>query len=240
MGDRISCSMGWGTFVVCFLLAFCLCLPITPTASAQDVLTYHNDNARTGQNPNETILTTANVNSNTFGKLFTMTVTGKVDAQPLYVSALTIPGKGTHNVLVVATEHGNVYAFDAGTGALLWQVTLLLAGETSATVANCSEVTPELGVTSTPVIDRTSGPNGTIYAVAMSQDAAKNYHHRIHALDLTTGQEEFGGPVEIAATFPSTGPNNQNGMVVFNPGQYKERAALLLVNQVIYTTWASH
>jgi hypothetical protein len=224
------------------LLASCLCLTILPVVHAQDVLTYHNDNARTAQNLNETILTTANVNSTTFGKLFTLSVDGKVDAQPLYRSALAIPGKGTHNVLFVATENDSVYAFDADTGALLWHVSLLPSGETTATAAavNCDQVTPVIGITATPVIDRTSGPNGTIYAVAMSQDAAKKYHHRLHALDVTTGQEEFSGPVEIAATFPSTGPNSHNGAVVFDPRAYKERPALLLVNHVVYTTWASH
>ncbi len=239
MRGRISRSSSWFTFLLSFQLACCLCPAITPSAYAQDVLTYHNDNARTGLNPNETFLTTANVNSPTFGRLFTLTVAGRVDAQPLYVSALAIPGKGTHNVLLVPTEHDIVYAFDADNGGLIWQVSLLPAGETTAVIPNCTDVAPVVGVTSTPVIDRASGPNGTIYVVAMSQDAAKTYHHRLHALDLTTGQEEFSGPVEIAATFPSTGPNSQNGMITFAAGQYKERAALLLVKHVVYTTWAS-
>ena len=240
MRGRISYYCRPFPFFLSFLLAFCLCAALAPSANAQDVLTYHNDNARTGRNLNETILTTANVTAATFGRLFTIEVNGKVDAQPLYVSALAIPGKGTHNVLVVVTESDIAYAFDADNGALIWQVSVLPAGESTAVISDCSQVGPVIGITSTPVIDRASGPNGTIYVVAMSQDASKNYHQRLHALNLASGQEEFSGPVEVAATFPSTGPNSQNGVVTFVPGQYKERAALLLVNHVVYTTWASH
>lgn len=211
-----------------------------PLAETQDVLTYHNDNARTGQNLTETILTPGNVNSTTFGKLFVLPVDGKVDAQPLYVSALVIPGNGVHNVVIVATEHDSVYAFDADTGTVLWQVSLLKPGETTSDALGCNQVTPEIGITATPVIDRNSGPNGTIYVVAMSTDGFGNYFQRLHALDLTTGQEEFGGPTDIQATFPGNGGNSQNGTVVFDPKQYEERAGLLLLNNVIYTTWSSH
>lgn len=234
--SHISCSSGSSARPRFFLLALCLCVTILPSAHAQDVLTYHNDNARTGRNLNETILTTANVNSTSFGRLFALSVDGKVDAQPLYLFALAIPGNGTHNVLFVATENDTVYAFDADTGVLIWQVSLLPSGETTAVVSSCNQVSPAIGITATPVIDRT---NGTLYAVAMSQDASKNYHHRLYALNVATGQKQ-GEPTEILATFPGNGPNSQSGTVVFKPGQYKERAALLLVNGVIYTTWASH
>ncbi len=211
-------------------------------ARAQDVLTYHNDNARTGQNLNETTLTPANVNSTTFGKIFVVSTDGKVDAQPLYVSGVAIGGNGTHNLLVVASEHDSVYAFDADNGVQLWHVSLLPAGETTypSTNTSCGQVAPELGITATPVIDSGSGPNGTIYVIAMSMDASGNAHQRLHGLDLTTGTEEFGGPSEITASYPGSGDNSQNGMVVFAPAQYKERASLLLLNGVIYTTWASH
>ncbi len=101
-------------------------------------------------------------------------------------------------------------------------------------------MSPEIGVTSTPVIDRTRGPNGAIYVVAMSKDSSGNYHQRLHALDLALGTELFSGPVDIQATYPGTGDNSSNGNVVFDPAQYKERAALLLLNGVIYTSWASH
>ncbi len=203
------------------------------------VLTWHNDNLRTGRNPSETTLTLKNVNSTTFGKLFVLSTDGLVDAEPLYVPGLTVNG-GTHNVLYVASEHGSVYAFDADTGASLWQVTTLGAGETSSDNRGCGQVTPEIGVTSTPVIDSASGPHGTIYLVAMSKDSSGNYHQRLHALDITTGAEEFGGPVDVAAKFPGTGDNSAGGFVVFDPKQYKERAALLLLNHVVYTSWASH
>ena len=204
------------------------------------VLTYHNDNQRTGRNPSETSLTLKNVNSSTFGKLFVIPTDGRVDAQPLYAPTVSIPGNGTHNVLFVASEHGTVYGFDADNGSTLWQVTTLASGETPSDNRGCSQVTPEIGVTSTPVIDLTSGPHGTIYVVAMSKDSSSNYHQRLHALDITSGAEEFGGPVEIAAKYPGTGDNSQGGYVIFDPKQYKERAGLLLLDHIVYTSWASH
>jgi hypothetical protein len=204
------------------------------------VLTYHNDNQRTGRNPSETSLTLKNVNSSTFGKLFVIPTDGRVDAQPLYAPTVSIPGNGTHNVLFVASEHGTVYGFDADNGSTLWQVTTLASGETPSDNRGCSQVTPEIGVTSTPVIDLTSGPHGTIYVVAMSKDPSSNYHQRLHPLDITSGAEEFGGPVEIAAKYPGTGDNSQGGYVIFDPKQYKERAGLLLLDHIVYTSWASH
>ena len=210
----------------------------SPTTT--DVLTYHNDIARTGQNLTESILTTGNVNSATFGKLGFYPVDGLVDAEPLYASSLAIPNNGTHNVLIVPTENDSVYAFDADSGATLWQVSMLKSDETPSDDRGCGQVTPEIGVTSTPVIDRTSGANGAVYVVAMSKDNSGNYHQRLHALDLALGTELFSGPVDIQAIYPGTGDNSSNGNVVFDPGQYKERAALLLLNGVIYTGWASH
>jgi hypothetical protein len=215
------------------------------TVSTIDVVTYHYDNLRTGQNLNETILTPANVNSTKFGKLGSFTVDGLVDAQPLYLSAVAIPGAGTKNVLYVATEHGSVYAFDAdsvsgNTSAFLWKASVLGSGETSSDDRGCGQVTPEIGVTATPVIDRTRGAHGAIYVVAMSKDANGNYFHRLHALDLTTGAELFGGPMLVGATYPGTGDSSSNGSVVFEPKQYKERPGLLQIGGTIYTTWSSH
>lgn len=204
-----------------------------------NVLTYHNDNLRSGQNLAETRLTHANLNAATFGKLFTLKVDGKVDAQPLYVSSLAMP-QGVHNVVFVATEHDTVYSFDADTGGQLWTVSLLKAGETTSDERGCSQVTPEIGLTSTPVIDLTAGPHGTLYAVAMSKDSSGAYRQRLHALDLTTGAEEFGAPVDVQATFPGNGDNSSNGTVIFDPKQYKSRPGLLLVNGVVYTSWGSH
>jgi outer membrane protein assembly factor BamB len=203
------------------------------------VLTWHNDNTRAGQNLQETALTPANVNSSTFGRLFTITVDGKVDAEPLYVPSLVIPHRGSHNVLFVVTEHDSAYAFDADTGTPLWQVSLLAAGESTSDDRNCDEVTPEIGITSTPVIDPQMGPYGTMYVVAMSKNGT-SYHQRLHALDLTTGAEEFSGPVEVQATYPGSGDGSVGGTLTFDPQQYKERAGLLLWNGTVYTSWASH
>jgi len=208
--------------------------------AATDVLTWHNDIARTGQNITETILTPSNVNSAQFGKLGFYPVDGLVDAQPLQVSNVVTSNKGTHNLLVVATEHSSVYAFDTDSGSVIWQVSLLKSGETASDDRNCAFVSPEKGVTSTPVIDRSSGPSGAIYLVAMSKDGSGNYFQRLHALDLTLGTELFGGPVDIQATYPGTGDNTDGTNVIFDPGQYMERPALLLLNGVIYTTWTSH
>jgi hypothetical protein len=211
-------------------------------AGGADVLTYHNDNARTGLNPAETVLTTSNVRTATFGKLFTLTVDGKVDAQPLYVSGVTIPNQGVHNVLIVASEHDSLYAFDADSGASLWHVSVLGTGETTSDpVGGCGQVSPEIGITATPVIDRTAGPNGAIYVIAMSKNGS-TYYQRLHALDLTTGVELFAGPksIDSTITFPGSGPGGNGSSVIFNPMRYKERAALLLLNGLVYTTWASH
>jgi hypothetical protein len=200
-----------------------------------DVLTYKYDLSRSGQNSSESTLTPTNVIPSSFGLLRNLPVDGKVDAQPLYVSRLSVSGS-QHNVVFAATEHDSVYAFDADTGSVLWQTTLLGAGETLSDPHGCSQVTPEIGVTSTPVIDRSAGAHGTLYVVAMSKDASSNYHQRLHALDLTTGAELPGGPAEIAAVYPAAG----GGTTTFSPGQYEERAALLLLNGTIYTSWTSH
>ena len=212
-----------------------------PVASTVDVITYHYDNSRSGQNLNETVLTPANVNSTKFGKLGEFVVDGKVDAQPLYLSQVTIGGQ-KKNVLYVATEHGSVYAFDAdsinGTSStVLWKTSTLGSGETTSDNRGCGQVTPEIGITATPVIDRS---RNAIYVVAMSKNASGTYFQRIHALDLTTGLELFGGPKDITATYPGTGDNSSGGNVIFDPKQYKERPGLLQINSTIYTTWSSH
>ncbi len=210
-------------------------LTVNPVqASTANVLTFHNDVARTGQNLNETILTPANLNSSNFGKVGFLQTDGLVDAEPLYVSNLTVSG-AQHNVVFVVTEHDSAYAFDADTFAQLWKVSVLGANETSSDNRGCGQVSPEIGVTSTPVIDPHAGSHGVMYLVAMSKDSNGNYFQRLHGLDITTGAEISGSPTTIQATFP-----NQGGQTTFDPKQYKERAALLLLNGVIYTTWASH
>jgi PQQ-like domain len=209
-------------------------------AFSQDVLTYHNNGARTGLNSAETILTPSNVNPASFGKLFTLTVDGRVDAEPLYLSAVPIPGSGTHNLLIVATEHGSVYAFDADTGSLIWRITTLKSGETASDDRGCSQVTPEIGITSTPAIQRPTGSNGVIYVVAMSKDSSGDYHQRLHALNAPTGSERAKSPVEITAKFPGTGDNSSGGDVIFDPAQYKERSGLLITGGMVYLAWSSH
>ncbi|MCG7405715.1 MULTISPECIES: outer membrane protein assembly factor BamB family protein [Caballeronia] len=208
-------------------------------AVSKDVVTWHNDIARTGQQLAETVLTPANVNQRTFGKLALFSVDGAVDAQPLFLAGVPIAG-GTRNVLYVATENASVYAFDADSGAVLWKVSTLGSGESPSDDHNCHQITPTIGVTATPVIDRTRGPNGAMYVVGMSKDASGAYHQRIHALDVATGAELFNGPTEIRATYPGNGAGSQNGTLTFDPGQYAERAALLLLNGVVYTAWTSH
>jgi hypothetical protein len=210
-----------------------------PPQSTVKVLTYHDDTLRTGLNPNETILTKANVNSTTFGQIGKLSVIDLVDAEPLYVPNLTING-AVHNVLFVVTEGDLAYAFDADTpGPALWQTSVIPSTETPSDDRGCSEVEPEIGITSTPVVDLSAGPNGTLFAVAMSKDSSGNYHDRLHALDLTTGGDRIT-PQEIQATFPGNGTGSSGGMQTFIPGAYEERSALLLSNGVIYTTWTSH
>jgi hypothetical protein len=215
-------------------------LALTLTAAAGvNVTTYHNDNARDGWNASETTLTPQNVNFNAFGKLRELAVDGKVDAQPLYVSGLSISGQA-HNVLITVTEHGSAYAFDADSGTQLWKVSALETGETTSDDHGCGQITPEIGITDTPVIDRASGANGTVFFVAMSKDSGSNYHQRLHALDLTTGAELPGSPSEIQASFPGNGYGSSGGKQVFDPGQYAERVGLLLMNGQIYMGWTSH
>jgi hypothetical protein len=214
-------------------------LTVNSATSATDVLTYHNDIARTGQNLSETILTPSNVAASTFGKIGFYPVDGHVDAEPLYASSVAVPGNGTHNLLIVASEHDTVYAFDADSGTPIWTKSMLKTGETTSDTRSCDQVSPEIGVTSTPVIDRTRGANGVIYVIAMSLNGS-TYYQRLHALDLALGTELFGGPIDIQATYPGTGDNSNSTDVIFDPAQYKERAGLLLLNGTIYTGWASH
>src|SRR6185369_2274023 len=160
-------------------------LPVTP-ADGVDIAMYKYDTSRTGQNVNESILTTANVNSSTFGLRHLIATDGKINAQPLYLSQLTVGG-APHNVVFIATEHGSVYAVDATTYAQLWKVSLIPAGHSASDARNCTQITPEIGITSTPAIDRSAGAHGIMYVVSMSKDSGGNYHQVLHALDITTG-----------------------------------------------------
>lgn len=208
--------------------------PPTPTQHT-DVTTYKYDLSRSGQNLTESILTQANVNAANFALLRFLSVDGNVDAQPLYLSNLTI-GSTTHNVVYVATENDSVYAFDSDTGSVLWHRSLLGSGESpSDPVDGCGQITPQIGVTSTPVIDRAAGTHGILFAVAMSKNGSGGYFQRLHALDVTTGAELLKGPVTISARFSTAGATTS-----FDSQQYAERAALLLSQGRVYLSFTSH
>jgi hypothetical protein len=226
------------------------CTLAAPASGQTSVVTQHNDNARTGQNTSETMLNTANVNTAQFGKLFAMPADGQVYAQPLYVPGVTIKG-GVHNVVILATENDSVYAYDAdSSGAPLWKASLVDAAHgagTGETALNsfCSDTQPKVGITSTPVIDATSK---TVYVEAKSTNGM-NYFHRLHALDLLTGNEKTPGPVVIAATVSGTGDGSANGELSFDPStpagnsislHALNRPGLLLLNGTIYLAYASH
>jgi hypothetical protein len=210
-----------------------------PIQYPTDVLTYHYNAFRQGATLQETTLTPSNVNLNTFGKINFFTLDGKVDAQPLFVNKQSIGG-GLNDTVYVVTENDSAFAFSANSGRQFWRVSALLPGESPSDDRGCDSISPEIGITDTPVIDKGNGPNGAIYFVAMSKDSSGNYHQRLHALDLSTGAELFGGPVEINAMYPGTGDGSQNGYVIFNAAQYAERAAILEYGGTLYISFTSH
>jgi hypothetical protein len=209
------------------------------------------DNGRTGQNRLENILKPSNVNSTSFGKVFSYTVDGQIYAQPLWVYGVKIPGKGTHNVVYVVTQMDSVYAFDAGgtTTTPLWQDSFIdLANgigpvpcgtDGAGSDISCG-VWPVYGITGTPVIDSATN---TMYLVARTYDSNTGTGSQmLHALDITTGAEKFGGPVQIQASVPGSGQGSQGGMISFNPLADIQRAGLLLMTvkgeKQIYIGWA--
>jgi hypothetical protein len=212
------------------------------SAAASAVTTERYDSGRTGRNVAETILTPANVNSATFGKITSFPLDGITYTQPLYVPNLSIPGQGTFNVVFVATEHDSVYAFDADAmqSSPLWKQSFIDPANGITTVPQSdvgSTIFPEIGITGTPVIDLSTK---TMYLVALTKENG-NYVQRLHALDITTGQEKLGGPVIIQATVPGIGSGTDgNGNVPFQPKIQLQRAGLLLLNGVIYIAWGSH
>jgi PQQ enzyme-like repeat protein len=237
---------------VCFPLVvsalFLLMFPSLFAIGQVAVTTYHNDNYRSGLNANETILTPSNVNEVHFGKRLVLPVTGYVYAQPLYVPGVNINGT-VHNVVYVATEHDQVYAFDANTGQRLWQASFIgtFGNRQVETVSSgdvgCSDLVPEIGITSTPVIDLGSNQ---IYVVAKTKEIVNNattFYQRMHVLDIRTGAENlsdryFGAP--ITAKTPGTGSGSSGGYLTFDPRVQHQRSALTLSNGLVFVSWASH
>jgi hypothetical protein len=214
------------------------------------VYTQQYTNARLGNNTLEKTLTPANVNSTTFGKLFSFTVDGQVYAQPLWAAGVKIPGQGTHTVVYVATEMDSVFAFDASTGATLWSVnftdpaegiTAVPCGTDGNTQISCG-IYPYYGITGTPVIDSSTG---TMYLVARTYNSNTGVGYQwLHALDVTTGADKFGGPVEIQGSVPGTGSGSVDGVDTFDELADIQRPGLLLEknNQTgvksVYIGWA--
>jgi hypothetical protein len=211
------------------------------------MFTSHNDLARTGQNLQENVLTPANVNPLLFGLLFSDPVDGYVYAQPLYIENVSIPGRGFHNVVYVATEGDSIYAFDADHAGLpLWHDSFVDPAQGVTTVPstdikpNYTDLIPQIGITGTPVIDPVSG---TLYVVAVTKEVSNgvaSYFHRLHALDITTGAEKFGGPIVITASVPGTGEGSSNGQVTLDPLMHLQRPGLALVNGTVYLGFGSH
>src|ERR1700730_17310729 len=220
---------------------FLVSVALNSVALATDILTNRGDNARTGLNSTETILTPANVSSPSFGLRYNNPVDGPVFAQPLYVSnqPIVVGGQplGIHNVLYVATEHDSLYAFDADSGTQLWQVSLLQTGESPVQHddhSTCTDSpTGEIGITATPAIDRSAGPNGTIF-VLMAGKNGNNFFHRLHAIDLSTGQDRLTAVVSTASV---TGSGPATSFIAL---QQRSRSGLLLANNAIYTAWSSY
>src|SRR5579872_3701765 len=220
--------------------------PDNVSSSSASVTTYHNDNSRTGANVAETILTPSNVNPGQFGKLFSHAVDGGVYAQPLYLPKVRVAGKSVHNVIYIATENDSVYAFDADSNAgansfPLWHASFVNPAAGITPVSNldvsCSDISPSVGITGTPVIDPGSG---TLYVVAKTKENGV-FVQRLHALDVGSGAEKFGGPVVIQASVPGTGLNNDGaGHVLFDALTQNQREGLTLYNGTLYLAFASH
>ncbi len=233
------------------LLVLCLASSASSAFANFAVLTQHNNLAHTGQNLEETTLTTANVNTNTFGLLFTRPVDEQIYAQPLIMTNVNVPGQGVHNLLIVATVNDTVYAFDADdptVTAPYWTNTFINPptvvppnnADMSAIGAcggNYVDFSGKLGIVGTPVIDPVAG---TIYVVVRTKESGTTFVQRLHALDVTTGQDKPGSPVVITATYPGSGDGNVAGTITFDAQRQNQRCGLSLVNGVIYIAWSSH
>src|SRR5580658_6894019 len=238
--------------IAAFIAVVSVAALLSPPSQAQvSITTERYDNSRTGANLNETALTTSNVNVNQFGKLYSYTIDGSVFAQPLYVPSVVIPNQGTYNVVYVATMNDVIYALDADSnavnGGVLWKVDLRnpAAGVTAIPIANIVgsnslNIVGTVGIESTPVIDLTSN---TIYLVARTMEVSgstTNYVARLHALDITTGSEKFGGPVVIQGSVPGTGQGSSGGTLTLSTFFQNQRSSLALVNGLVVFAFASH
>jgi hypothetical protein len=230
-------------FAVPCLVVLCSCL----MTAQVPVTTYQYDNNHSGANTNETILTPENVTVGQFGRVGVFNVAGYVYAQPLYLPNLTIAGK-SHNVLFVATEHDQVYAFDVNSGQQLWHTNflnssgpLLVVNTVSSSDVNCGDLVPEIGITGTPVIDTTTN---TLYVSAETkeyspQTHATNFRHRLHALDITTGLDKVPAR-NINAVVRGVGSGSLGGFITFSAFLANQRASLLLADGQVFVSFSSH
>ncbi len=236
----------WGTPVQTFTTS----AGATPQNEVS-VLTGRDDNGRTGQNTNETVLTPANVNTNSFGLKFSQALDGYLMAQPLVMANVTIPGQGVHNLVLAATEHDDVYAFDADANVpAYWHVSFINPAAGVTTIQSTTDLQassspgfygPEVGISGTPVIDPATG---TLYVEANTKEVSgglTNFVHRLHALDVATGAEKFGGPVVIQGSVPGVGDGFDPATgVAFLPVKHINRPALLLAGGHVCVTFTSH
>jgi hypothetical protein len=270
IGDRTARSARLRTIrlTVIAVVFACLLLNAQLINAQVNVTTYHNDNALTGQNRNETSLTPANVNQTNFGTLFTYPVDGYVYAQPLYMSNVDVPRLGMRNVVFVATQHDSLYAFDANsnagpTGGLIWKRSFINPGDGITSVpqpdigAGCRDIVPEIGITGTPVIDASTN---TLYVVVKTKEMVganiAHYRQRLRAIDVRTGLDKPGSPIVIGDTtrggpdggytnttsisVSGTGHGHSGGTLRFNALTAHQRPALTLVGNRVYVAWASH
>jgi hypothetical protein len=228
--------------VLCLVALFSCLLTAQVT-----VPVYQYDNSHSGTNTNETTLTPSNVNVAQFGRVKVFPVIGYVYAQPLYVPNLIIGGT-SHNVLFVATEHDQLYAFDVNSGQQLWHTNFLaslglqtIVSTVSNSDVNCNDLIPEIGMTGTPVIDTTTN---TLYVSVETkeytpQNQAKTFHHRLHAVDITTGLDKVP-PRNITAAVRGIGSGSLGGVIAFNALLANQRPSLLLADGQVIVSWSSH
>jgi len=246
LAGRLGAWVGFRRIAANSLVRIAVCIATIGSMAAQvNVVTYHNDNSRSGQNLHETTLTPALVQESTFGKLFTQPVDGQIYAEPLVLANVKISGQGTHTVVYVATENDSVYAFDGNSNTgnnanPLWHTSFINPAQGITTVPSSDYGTdaiyPQVGITGTPVIDPN---NGTLYVVAATKQNGV-YYQTLHALDVTSGAEKFGGPVVISAQVKGTGSGSSGGYLSYDPFRSNQRPGLLLLNGSIFITWSSH